>query len=167
MTDGEFKQQILPLYGKMYTAAYVILRNRADACDTVQEVVTRLWEHRHRLAVEVSPNSLCATAVRNCCIDMLRRRQGRVSFDNEILKECNTPSSLTSDAQASYNTLLTAISHTASTMNDMQRNVLLLSLISRLNNEEIEQATGQSAANVRQMLSRGRRKLKETLAHEL
>ncbi len=167
MTDGEFKQQILPNYGKMYTAAYLILRNRADACDAVQEVVARLWEQRSKLDVEVSHTSLCSIAVRNCCIDILRRRKGRMSIDDETMMGYDVPSTLSSDSQACYTTLLRAIKQVVATMNNAQRKVILLSLISKLSNEEIEKATGQSSANVRQILSRGHRKLKEILAHEL
>lgn len=167
MTDGEFKQLILPQYGKMYAAAYVILRDKDDACDAVQEVVARLWERRGGLDTAISVGSLCAISVRNCCIDMLRKRHGQVSLDTELNMGNDVSSVITTDEAANYNSLLQAISKVISTMNGVQRNILTLSLISKLKTEEIQQVTGESSANVRQILSRGRRKIKEILENEL
>lgn len=157
----------MPRYGDMYVAASVILRDKDDACDAVQEVIARLWERRSGLDSAVSVGSLCAISVRNYCIDMLRKRHGQVSLDTELNMGSDVSAPITADADANYNSLLQAISKVISTMNGVQRKVLTLSLISKLTTEEIQQVTGESSANVRQILSRGRRKIKEILENEL
>ncbi|MDE6309386.1 MAG: sigma-70 family RNA polymerase sigma factor [Muribaculaceae bacterium] len=167
MTDGEFKQLVLPRYSDMYAAAFVILRDKNDACDVVQEVIARLWERRKALEAATSLGSLCVVSVRNFCIDMLRKRHGRVSLDAELNLGYDVAGKSSTDDTANYNSLLKAISKVLSTMNGVQRNVLTLSLIGRLTIDEIQQATGETNVNVRQILSRGRRKLKEVLEDEL
>lgn len=168
MTDGEFKRLILPNYSSMYVAAFIILRNKTDACDAVQETMARLWERRAKLEITVSPQALCNTATRNCSIDMLRRHHGELSTDSEPLSVHNdVPSAIRADSEANCNSLIEAIGKTLDTFNGAHRRVLSLSFISRLNNEEIAQATGLSPDNIRQILSRGRRKLKEIMSHEI
>lgn len=167
MTDGEFKQLILPQYRKMYAAAYVILRDKDDACDAVQEIVARLWERRRGFDQSVAVGALCAVSIRNFCIDMLRKRHGEVSLDTELNICHDVTATSVADAETNYNSYLQAINRVISTMNEVQRNVLTLSLITKLTVDEIQQITGESNANIRQILSRGRRKLKEVLEHEL
>lgn len=48
---------------------------------------------------------------------------------------------------------------------DNQRKAVELSAFSGCSNDEIAELTGESPANVRQLLSRGRRKLKELYNH--
>ncbi len=54
MTDGEFRQQIIPCYNMMYAVALRIFRDPADASDAVQDAVANLWDKRSDVHVKSS-----------------------------------------------------------------------------------------------------------------
>jgi len=145
----------------MYAVAFGIFRNVDDAQDAVQETVARLWSARDSLADIDNPSAFCCRAVRNRCIDMLRSRQ----FDP--LGEISIADTVSADNQARYNSALAYINRALDTFPEKQRKVLSLSFISQLSNDEIVAATGLTDANVRQILSRGRLKLKALISHEI
>ncbi len=161
MTDNEFRQRIIPRYKTMYAVAFGIFRNSDDAQDAVQETVARLWADRHSLADIDNPSAFCCRAVRNRCIDMLRTRQ------LDPLGEISIADTVSADNQARFNSTLGYVSRVLESFPEKQRRVLSLSLISQLSNDEIVAATGLTDANVRQILSRGRLKLKAIISNEI
>ncbi|MBK9292242.1 MAG: RNA polymerase sigma-70 factor [Bacteroidetes bacterium] len=65
------------LFGQYYkplcAAAFVYLRDRKDAEDVVQQLFVRLWERRSTLDAMQSAPAYLFTAVRNACLNHLRR----------------------------------------------------------------------------------------------
>lgn len=161
MTETEYRKQIVSCYRGMYAVAFRIFRNVDDASDAVQETMTRLWEKRTETTLPDNPAAFCNVAVRNTCLNMLRQRR----FDS--LEGIDLPSASPTDAGASYNSALSHLRSLLADFPEKQRKILILSFISQLSNTEITEATGESEANVRQILSRGRQKLKTLLSHEL
>ena len=45
----DFKKQILPLNGRLYHYAYLLLKDKTEAEDAVQEVCLKLWKIRDSL----------------------------------------------------------------------------------------------------------------------
>lgn len=144
----------------MYAIAFAIFRVSDDASDAVQEAMSRLWSQHLSLTLPDSPDAFCATVVRRTCLDMIRRRR----FDPlEGIEAADTAST---DSDAAYHTALNYIKALLVQFPEKQRKVLTLSFISQLSNDEITTVTGLSDANVRQIISRGRQKLKTILSHE-
>lgn len=165
MTDGEFRQQVIPYYNMMYAVALRILRDPADASDAVQDAVANLWDKRSEIHVRLSVQAMCAQTVRHSSIDILRCRHNQISLDDACADL--TESSQQADSDANMHYMRRAVRQVLISCADAHRQVLSLSLIGGLSNDEIHQATGVSHANIRQILSRGRKKLKKLLANEI
>lgn len=164
MTDGEFKNILLPCYRRMYAVAYTILRNADDASDAVQDVISILWQQHKDLPVPDNPMAYCCRVARNNCIDHLRSNSKRY-FDN-----INDANMLVSDSLAdsviSYKTTSSRIAEILSIFKEKQRKILVLNIFSQLSNAEISKIMGESEENIRVILSRGRTKMKEYLNDE-
>lgn len=83
MEREEFKSVWLPLADSFYRAAFSILGEEADAKDAVQDLFVRLWNSRERLDRIVQPLGYGLAALRNICIDRLRKRAGRLAREEE------------------------------------------------------------------------------------
>lgn len=92
---------------------------------------------------------------------MLRSRQ----FDP--LGEISIADTTSADNEARYHSTLGYVRQVLESFPEKQRKVLSLSFISQLSNDEIVEATGLIDANVRQIISRGRLKLKAIISHEI
>lgn len=165
MTSGEFKSILLPCYRRMYATALAILRDADDASDAVQDTITALWQRHDRIAIPDNPPAFCCRSVRNTCIDRLRLNAKRY-FDN-IEGLCIVDTDVASDRDLSFNSMSAYIAELLSGFKEKQRKILLLSIFSQLSNNEICDITGETIENVRMILSRGRRKLKEYMNNEI
>lgn len=164
MTDGEFKSMVLPQYRQMYLTAFAILRNVDDASDTVQDVISSLWIKHDRLELPDNIAAFCNKTVRNSCIDRLRSNSKRYFDRIELLHMM--ASDTQTDSEASLNMTKSFITRILFRFKEKYRNILILNIFSQLSNEEISKITGETPENVRVILSRGRRYIKDYLKNE-
>ncbi len=164
MTDGEFNRILIPQYRQMYATAFAILRDPDDASDAVQDVISLLWQKHLNLAVPDNVEGFCRQTIRNHCIDRIRSNSRRYFERIESLFQLPTTSK--ADSEASLSSTSTFIMKCLRTLNKRHREVLTLSIFSQLSNEEISAATGESPENVRVILCRGRKTIKEYLKNE-
>lgn len=164
MTSGEFKSILLPCYRQMYATAFAILRNADDASDAVQDTMSTLWQKHPILEIPDNPQAFCYHAVRNVCIDRLRLNSKHY-FD-----QIDNLHFLPADSQADYDVSLDT---TTSYINDIllnfkekHRQILTLSIFSQLSTDEISRATGESPENIRSIISRGRKKIRNYMNDE-
>ncbi len=157
MDSSAFKHLLLPHYRRMYSTAMVILRNSDDASDAVQEAFTRLWERRNELPNIDNPEAYCVTTIKRICIDRLRSKTVAI---NEVTEDTLLISD-DSDVQADNRESLQLITHLMSKLPVQQRQVLQLRAFNECSLDEIESITGLTGVNVRTLLSRGRRRLRE------
>lgn len=152
------KTKVIPCGRRMFAIAMATLRNREDAEDAVQDGLTRLWEHRSEFARASSPEAFAVTVIRRICIDRIRASDyhGRHS---EMTEPAQAPDDF--DNRDS----LAIIKRMMAMLPENQRQVLDLSSFGGYTNSEIAEITGLSGDNVRQLLSRARKRLKE-LFHE-
>lgn len=164
MTDGEFKDILLPCYKSMYTVAYTILRDPDDASDIVQDAISALWLRHKDLPVPDNPTAFCIRVVRNNCVDRLRANSKKY-FDN-----IDDADILVSDSQSdnaiSFQTTRLRIIKLLSKFKEKQRKILTLNIFSQLSNAEISKIMGESEENVRIILCRGRKMMKKYLNDE-
>lgn len=160
MKEEEFTAFVRPLQRQMYALCLSILRDERDVADCLQEVYTRLWEHRHRLKDMENPAGYCSVAVRRAAIDMIRQRRRDLIHDIEDPPDIADTSPTPTDATETLDELH-IVSTLLGNLPERQREILELSGISGLSNREIEEVTGLSGENVRVLLSRGRKRLKE------
>ena len=153
--DAEtFKQIILPCYRNMYAVAFRMFDGDSDlAYDVVQETIAYMWEHHKRLDTS-SPMALCLASVRNRCISHLRNSTSLISLENAG----TIPSR--DDVHSDTERVYMAISRLPA-----QRGTAVTLSMRGFSHSEIAEEMQLSVDNVRQLLSRGRRQLKEILSH--
>ena len=157
MDSSAFKRLLLPYYRRMYATAMTILRNSDDASDAVQEAFTRLWEKRDDLPNIDNPEAYCVTTIRRICIDRIRR----VTYPINEISEDTLLISDDSDEQADNRESIQLVTLLMNKLPEQQRQVLQLRAFNDCSFEEIESITGLTGVNVRTLLSRARRRIRE------
>ena len=158
MSAEEFKHRFLPLHARLYRTAYHLMGNVMDAEDIVQEAYMKLWEQRTKLKNINNVEAYCTCLIRNLCIDKLRRQspeEEELIVEKQFLSDSDIGTTL--ERKDEINQLQNLISH----LPDGQRTVMILHDIEECSYEEIEKATGFTAINIRVMLSRARKKIRE------
>lgn len=159
MTEQEFRQRVLPLQRLMYGAALKMGMPPDDAADAVQETQVKLWRRRDGIPDDSGELRLYSmAALRNECISMLRRKKPSVALEEAA--ELRAPEETSS---TEYRDTRRRIEILIDSLPPGQGKVIRLSSFGGLDNSEIAEATGQTENNVRQLLSRGRRRLRELL----
>lgn len=153
-----FKEKYIPYHQKLYRVAYRLLEDACDAEDLVQEAYIKLWNKRDELMVIDNSEAYCVILLRNLCLDFLRAKKSHLfqSTENTII----TDSNMLSDRIESID----EIKHIESIINllpEQQRKIIKLRHFDDYSNEEIEQIMGLSSINVRVLMSRARKKIKE------
>jgi len=154
--DAEaFKKVFLPYHKKLYRIAYRIVNEAAD--DVVQEAYIKLWNKRHELPDVKNTEAFAVIILRNTCLDYLRTTKNdyQVNYDTDI-PEIN---SLVKEIE-----IRDEANNVKKLINDLpeqQRQVLMMKHWDGYSDEEIEKITGLSAINIRVILSRARKTIRE------
>lgn len=148
-----FRERFLPLYPKLFTMANAMLGNADDAADAVQEVMVKIWNRSQELGSIISPIGYSMQLLKTSAIDIIRRRRFTVHPVNEL----SEPMTKTDSEPDSTGFMLRAISELPA----QQREVIRMSAFAEMPAADIAEALGLKPENVRQLLSRGRRKLRE------
>ena len=159
MPASLFKQLLLPLYPRLQRVALRMLGNVEDAEDMVQEVYMKLWCRREELPDVQNVEAFCVALTKNMCIDRLRLAEvDRVDVDDVPL------SLAAADDVASLLERQDAVEQVKliiETLPEKQQQVITLRDIRDCTFEEIEEQTGLTAVNVRALLSRARKTIRE------
>ncbi|MDR1331466.1 MAG: sigma-70 family RNA polymerase sigma factor [Tannerella sp.] len=162
MDAKEFTECFYPFHPKLYRVARALLDSPDDAEDILQDAYCRLWDRRSELSELRRPEAFCVTLVRNLCIDFLRspgRRTDDEAADGALQVEAHTTPESDFVSGESVRRIETLIYR----LPEKQRTVMQMRACAECTSEEIEAATGESAANVRVLLSRARKTLREWL----
>lgn len=127
--------------------------SRQEDEDVLQDVLISLWQTRDELHVPI--DSLSAVVLRNCCISVIRRRKPTVSVDEFDASFDETTGNL-------VELMLSLIDK----LPPMQQLVVRLRHLSGMDMAEIAALTGKNEEAVRQLLSRGRRQLRQLMIKE-
>ncbi len=159
MDEKEFRTRVIPLQRLMYGVALKSGMPPDDAADALQETLLRLW--RSRGSIPDDPPALkayCLTTLRNECVTVIRKRR-----DTDPLEKAETfkapPEAETAESRDTLNRVETLMK----TLPEGQRTVVRMSSFGDFSVTEISEATGFSPGNVRQLLSRARRRLRELI----
>jgi RNA polymerase sigma-70 factor (ECF subfamily) len=154
-----FKQQFLPFHPKLYRIALALVGNKDDAEDILQEAYCKLWNKRVDLKMINNAEAFSVTLVKNICIDFLRSPQAN-RYEEQIENvqvACET--SLERDLEKADE--LEIVRRLIERLPENQKWVIKLRGLSDCSLEEIEEITSFSATNVRTLLSRARKTIKE------
>ncbi|MDR2388363.1 MAG: RNA polymerase sigma factor [Tannerellaceae bacterium] len=160
MDAAGFKQEFLPLHPRLYRLAYALTENRRDAEDIIQEAYCKLWRQRKELSHIRNTEAFCVRLVKNLCLDFLhatRHERDRTSLDNlSQADKCASPETQTMERDE-----ITLLQQWIEQLPLNQRQVLRLHGIEGCSPKEIQQLTGLSAVNIRVLISRARKTLRE------
>ncbi|MDR1623803.1 MAG: RNA polymerase sigma factor [Tannerellaceae bacterium] len=159
MDAESFKRQFLPCHPRLYRIAYALAGNSQDAEDILQDAYCKLWNKREELAHINNTEAFCITVVKNLCFDLLRSPRKNIQeegFENLPLSTDISPETEVIEQDESKQ-----IQRLIDKLPEKQRQVIRLRAINNCSLEEIEEITGLSAGNVRVLLSRARKIVKE------
>ena len=159
MPASLFKQLLLPLYPRLQRVALRLLGNVEDAEDMVQEVYMKLWSKRDALPDVKDVEAYCVTLTKNMCIDRLRMAE----VEKEDVDEVPIMLAETDDveAQVERRDAVEQVKQIIETLPEHQQQVITLRDIEDCSFEEIVEQTGLTAVNVRMLLSRARKTIRE------
>lgn len=161
MEAETFKQRFLSFHPKLYRIALALVESPEDAEDILQEAYTKLWSKRDSLEAVQQPEAFAVTIVRNLCLDFLRspRTNSRSEPLETVILHCED----SPERQVETRDQLRQVVRLIQELPPNQRQVIRLRGMEDCSLEEIAQITGFSDANVRTLLSRARKYIKEKL----
>ncbi|MEO0733385.1 MAG: RNA polymerase sigma-70 factor [Bacteroidota bacterium] len=118
-----------------------------EAKEVVMDVFTKLWKQRHELTVHGSTTAYLRSAVRNRCIDYLRRRnrQRNVTADLPLHRPCPCP---TPDQQTAANQLSLLIEAAISDLPPRGQEIFRLNRFEGMTYQQIADSRGLSPKTV-------------------
>lgn len=162
MDVENFKRLFLPLHPKLFRIAYALVENKADAEDILQDAYYKLWSRRNELTDIQNPEAFCVTLVKNLCLDFLRSPRAN-RRDTDVTEAVTLSTASSPDEELERQDKVQQIRHLIDRLPENQRQVLRLRGIEDCSMDEIEQITGLSAVNIRVLLSRARKIIREQL----
>lgn len=161
MEVEDFKIQVLPLQDKLYSFALRFLGDSEDAKDAVQEVFVKLWKLRDSLDSYRSLVAFAMTVTRNHCLDRIKAKRTIPIEDNKVYSSQivnATPGDILEKKD-----LAEIVRKIINELPENQRSVIQLRDIDGFDNQEIGEILKMDANNVRVLLSRARKKVREEL----
>jgi RNA polymerase sigma-70 factor (ECF subfamily) len=158
----EFKKRILPLNGKVYHYAYLLLKNKAEAEDAVQEVYIKLWKIRNSLEQYNSLEAFTLKVTRNWCLDRIKSKKPVYieNYNSWFDKKDDEADPLRTLENNDHLDLLFGI---LDKLPDQQKQIIQLREIENREFEEIADIMDMKINAVRVNLSRARNKIREEM----
>ena len=161
MQASEFKQLFLPCHRKLFSVAYRLMGNAQAAEDMVQETFLKLWMQRDKIERIDNPEAYSITVLRRLFYD--RMRTGHLQEVDKDVRSLQVTSSQNISRQLEaadeYQRVRLLISH----LPEPQGRIMLMRDVEDRSFEEISIETGLSEVNVRSILSRARKKIREQI----
>ncbi len=159
MQQSQFKDKILIHKDQMYRLALRILRNEEDAKDILQDSLIKLWDKRKVLGSIKSHKSFALTIIRNACIDLIRKRKPETNHQENLERS----DGLNPEKQLDISDQLQRVKQIISQLNEQKRELIQLRDIEELDYDEISEITGLTINNIRVILSRTRKEIRQRM----
>ena len=164
MTKNEFNTNIISLKDKAYRFARTLLKNNADAEDTMQDIFEKLWINRNEISNYKNTEAFVIQSVKNLCLDKLKHKKVILKHSANIVSTANETSVEPNNENKEMSTIIKTI---INNLPEKQRTIIHLRDIEGYEFNEIEEITGESLNNVRVNLSRARATVKKNLLKKL
>lgn len=156
--DAEtFKKVFIPYHQKLYRIAYRIVQDAANAEDIIQDTFIKLWNKRDEMEHIDNTEAFAIIILRNTSLDYLRKTKN----DLHTTYDVDIPETVSLSKQIELQDEAKQVKHLISKLPDQQRQVMMMKHWDGYTDEEIEEATGLSAGNIRVILSRARKTIRE------
>lgn len=161
MTRKEFETDILPLSRTLYRFAFRFLSSKEEAEDAVQDVFLKLWKMRDKLSEYDNIQAFTMTVTRNHCLDRLRKKKMEY-FDDTSTDDARTSDMNLEDRMENMERFR-IITDIISNLPENYRSVIQLRDIDGYEYEEIARILKTDISNLRVILSRARKMVREKL----
>ena len=159
MDAREFKQRFMPHYRLLYRVAYHLTGNEQDAEDLLQDLYLKLWQKRDDLPDETINDAYLATMMRNLFVD--QRRLKHVDASAELKNEDGPPDERSLDRQIDALDEVRQMEGLINELSERDAKIIQMHLVEDCSYEEIERDTGLSQGNIRIIVMRTKKKLKQ------
>lgn len=156
---AQFDAMVRREYPRLAEHAYMLLSNRADAEEVVQDVLLGVWRHRARFDFE-RPAPYLVRAVRNRALSRWRLRSRRASPVLAIVDDCTEAPS---DERLERDELLRDLDAAVASLPPRSREVFLLHRVNGLSYAEIGETLGISRKTVENLMGRTLKRLRKAL----
>ena len=161
MQASDFKRLFLPCHRKLFSVAYRLMGNTQSAEDMVQETFLKLWMQRDRIEKVDTPEAYSITVLRRLFYD--RMRAGHLQEVDKDVGGLQVTSSQNISRQLEeadeYQQVRQLIAH----LPEPQAKIMLMRDVEERSFEEISIETGLTEVNIRSILSRARKKIREQI----
>ena len=161
MQASDFKQLFLPCHRKLFSVAYRLMSNAQAAEDMVQETFLKLWMQRDKIEKVDNPEAYSITVLRRIFYDKMRA--GHLQEVDKDVGSLQVSSSQNISKQLEeadeYQRVRLLINH----LPEPQARIMLMRDIEDRSFEEISIETGLTEVNIRSILSRTRKKIREQI----
>jgi RNA polymerase sigma factor, sigma-70 family len=155
-----FKEHFLPLNKKLYLIAFRFTGNVNDAEDMVQEAYLKLWNKKDELDNIINSEAFAVSVLKNLCLDFLRSKHYTTS-DLDSKTEYGFISEFSTESRVESADELKHVINIIEQFPQQQQTVIKLRHLMEYSLQEIEEQTGLSSINIRTILSRARKKIRE------
>lgn len=160
MTQNEFLKIVIPLKDKVFRLSKRLLVSREEAEDATQEVIAKLWNKKHDLKNYTSIEALTMTLTKNYCLDRLKSKQ---ASNLQLVHSNYTSREAGLDKTTEDRDHLRWVEKIINQLPETQKMVVQLREIEELEFEEIAKIIETTPENVRVILSRARKALREEI----
>ncbi len=159
MDAKEFKRRFLPHHKSLYRVAYSLTGDAQDAEDLLQDTYLRLWQKRSLLDNRDVPLSYMVAVMRHIHAEHCRLKR----FDMEKAVEAppDKPDERTPLRMIEAKDEAEKMNQLIEELPEKDRWIIRKLLLEGQSYAEIEQDTGLSQGNIRQIAARTKKKLKE------
>lgn len=127
-----------------------LLGNNEDASDAMQDTFVKLWSKGGDIT-----DALVITAMRNTCIDAIRRRREAVALEEASIPDGGTEDTASTELYDEVNRLIDQ------TLSERDREIMLMRDRDGYELDAIAEHTGLTEPNIRVILSRARRTVRQ------
>ena len=161
MDAREFKQRYMPHHQMLYRVAYHLTGNAQDAEDLLQELYLKLWQKRDDLPDEAMEQAYLVTMMRNLFID--QRRLKHLDASAELKSEDGPLDERSLESQIDARDEVRQMEGLISELSERDAKIIQMHLVDDRSYEEIERDTGLSQGNIRIIVMRTKKKLKQQI----
>lgn len=137
--------------------------NVQEAEDLVQEAYLKLWTKRELIEDIKNAEAYCTTLIKNLYLNQVRRKQLPISSEpsDELIVAAENENNIEDKLEEREESLQVKwlIEH----LPEQQRKIITLHDMEDMSNEEIQERTGLQPTNIRVLLSRARKTIRERL----
>ena len=161
MQASDFKQLFLPCHRKLFSVAYRLMSNAQAAEDMVQETFLKLWMQRDKMEKVDNPEAYSITVLHRIFYDKMRA--GHLQEVDKDVGSLQVSSSQNISKQVEESDEYQRVRQLITHLPEPQARIMLMRDIEDRSFEEISIETGLTEMNIRSILSRARKKIREQI----